>query len=355
MSHLSSAGRKASPDGSSAVGTSEIWEERANTLSDRARQLVGDGARMAFLRLPALSRAAALPRATASRMFDRLERLTGFPVELRRAAAQLGYWPDIRTPRTFNEKVLWRKIFDRNPLIPATLDKVGVRDYVRERLGPERAAQALLPLLDVQTRPTSLAFDQFPFPYVLKTNNGWGTNIFVWDAATLDRPRAIRRLQRWMYRPNGQFRHEWGYSAIRPLVFAEPLMLDDRGEVPSDYKFHVFHGRCRLIQFDEGRFAEPRRSLYTRDWTYVDGRRKKAQAPPTQAPERLDQMLELAEHLAAPFDYVRVDLYDWQDRVVIGELTHYPGKGYAAFEPMELELEMGSYWRLPVNGSGPRK
>jgi hypothetical protein len=58
-------------------------------------------------------------------------------------------------------------------------------------------------------------------------------------------------------------------------------------------------------------------------------------------------MLEVAEALASPFDYVRVDLYLWHGRVIIGELTHYPGRGYTAFEPMEIEHEMGSYWRLP--------
>jgi hypothetical protein len=351
MTQISEAGRNASPHASSEVGYADVVEE-PRTVASRARRTAGQGARMALLRLPALGRAAALPRATAARVYDGLDRITGFQLERRRAASQLGYWPSLDPPRTFNEKVLWRKLFDRNPLIPATLDKVRAREYVRERLGRERAKEVILSILDVRSRPADLAFDSFPAKYVLKTNNGWNANIFVWDSTRLDRTRAARQLQRWMYRPNGLFRHEWGYSAIQPLVFAEPLMLDEAGQVPSDYKFHVFHGRCRLIQFDEGRFDAPRRSLYTRDWTYVDGRRKKAQAPPAQPPDRLDQMLEVAELLAAPFDYVRVDLYDWQDRVIVGELTHYPGKGYAAFEPMELELQMGSYWRLP-GGAAP--
>lgn len=352
MTRISDAGGKAPPHGSPAVGDAEIVEA-SRTVASRARSAARHGARIGLLRFPVLGRAAALPRATAAVIYDRVDRLMGYRLECRRAAAQLGYWPDIRAPRRFNEKVLWRKLFDRNPLIPATLDKVRARDYVSERLGRERAKEVLLPILDVRRRPADLAFDRFPSSYVLKTNNGWNANIFVWDSTTLDRTRAARQLQRWMYRPNGQFRHEWGYSAIRPLVFAEPLMLDEAGRVPSDYKFHVFHGRCRMIQFDEGRFDEPRRSLYTREWTYVDGRRKKPQAPPVQPPDRLDEMLELAETLAAPFDYVRVDLYDWQERVIVGELTHYPGKGYAAFEPLDLELEMGSYWRLTGNGTAP--
>jgi hypothetical protein len=342
-----STDRRHLPRQPSAVGNAKGGEQRMSVTA-RARRAMRHQARRGLLRLPVLSRAAALPRAIASSfVHDRLERLTGFPLELRRAAAQLGYRPDIRSPRTFNEKVLWRKLYDRNPLFPATMDKVRVRDYVRAQLGDDRAAKLLLPIVDVRSRPADLAFDRFPPSYVLKTNNGWNTNIFVQDATTLDRARAAYTLQRRMYRPAGQFRHEWGYSAIRPLVFAEPLMLNDSGGVPEDYKFHVFHGRCRLIQFDEERFGESRRGLYSRDWTYVDGRYRKPQAPPVPPPDRLDEMLEVAEALAAPFDYVRVDLYSWQGRVIIGELTHYPAKGYVAFEPMEIEHEMGSYWRLP--------
>jgi hypothetical protein len=328
------------------VSDVEIVEQHRTSLTGRARHAVAQHARKGLARLPVLSRAAALPRATASAGHDLVERLTGFPLERRRAAARLGYVPDIRTPKTFNEKVLWKKIFDRNPLMPATMDKVRVRDYVSDRLGRERATEVLLPVLDARSRPRDLAFDRFPTSYVLKTNNGSGRNLFVRDGTTLDRVRATRQLQRWMFRPNGQFRHEWGYSAIQPLAFAEPLMLDDAGELPSDYKFHVFHGGCRLIQLDEGRFVNHRRGLYTRDWAYVDGRWKHPQAPPVGPPERLDEMLEVAEALAVPFDYVRVDLYYWKGRVIVGELTHYPQKGYAAFEPMELDREMGSYWRI---------
>jgi hypothetical protein len=332
--------------GPATIPPEENGSEPRN-MARRARQSAGHHARRVFLRLPALGKTGALPRAMLAAGIEKADRLIGFPLERRRAASQLRYVPDILNPQTFNEKVLWRKIFDRNPLIPATLDKVRVRAYVHDRLGSRRATEVLLPMLDVRCNPADLAFDRLPSSYVLKTNNGWNTNSFVYDSAALDRVRVARQLQRWMHRPAGQFRHEWGYSVIRPLVFAEPLMLDETGEVPADYKFHVFHGRCRLIQFDEGRFSHPRRGLYTRDWTYIDGRRKKPQAPPAEPPDRLDQMLELAELLGAPFDYVRVDLYKWQDRVIVGELTHYPGKGYAAFEPMELEREMGSYWRLP--------
>ena len=60
-----------------------------------------------------------------------------------RMRAALGYEPDFRRPRTFNERVAHRILHDRNPLIPLTTDKVTARDYVAayEREQTERPVQ----------------------------------------------------------------------------------------------------------------------------------------------------------------------------------------------------------------------
>jgi hypothetical protein len=47
-----------------------------------------------------------------------------------------------------------------------------------------------------------------------------------------------------------------------------------------------------------------------------------------------------AAKLAAPFTYMRVDLYDVDGRVVSGELTPYPGSGMHRF-PCDLDLLLG--------------
>src|SRR5262249_44431540 len=49
-----------------------------------------------------------------------------------------GRIPNLIRPRTFNEKVLYKSLFDRRPLIGLFADKYQVRDYVRKKLGSER-------------------------------------------------------------------------------------------------------------------------------------------------------------------------------------------------------------------------
>jgi hypothetical protein len=48
-----------------------------------------------------------------------------------------GVFPRIVRPITFNEKVLHRNLFERRAMFAQFVDKVAVRSYVEQRLGPE--------------------------------------------------------------------------------------------------------------------------------------------------------------------------------------------------------------------------
>jgi len=57
-------------------------------------------------------------------------------------------------------------------------------------------------------------------------------------------------------------------------------------------------------------------------------------------------MIELAEILGKPFDYIRVDLYLIDNNIYFGELTNYPMSGKILFKPKSLDFEVGSKWKL---------
>ena len=48
---------------------------------------------------------------------------------------KMGYELDLDNPKTFNEKLQWIKIYDHNPLYTKMVDKIAVKDYVREKIG----------------------------------------------------------------------------------------------------------------------------------------------------------------------------------------------------------------------------
>ena len=62
--------------------------------------------------------------------------------------AHMGYKLDLENPKTFNEKLQWLKLYDRNPAYTQMVDKYAVREYIKNRIGEEY----LIPLLGVVVR-----------------------------------------------------------------------------------------------------------------------------------------------------------------------------------------------------------
>jgi hypothetical protein len=273
---------------------------------------------------------AALPRGVVHRLPLRLKRAV-----LYREAH--GRWPR-RRPRTFTEKVNWRVVHDRRPLIGRLGDKLAMRDHAAEVLPSLHIPSLLWSGTDVG----ALAAAALPERWVLKPNHG---TMRVHIGAGRPDVAELRRITTgWLDEPLYRSRGEWVYSQARRVLLVEEFL--GSGEPPADYKCLVFGGRVALVQVDTGRFADHRRRLYTRDWTPVDVAEDVAPGPPAPPPATLPRMLEVAEALGAAFDFVRVDLYDVDGEVWFGELTPYPGGGLDRFDPV-LDERLGALWQLP--------
>ncbi len=249
-----------------------------------------------------------------------------------------GRWPG-RPPRTFTEKVNWRVVHDRRPLIGQLGDKLAMKAYAAEVL----PALSIPRVLWTGTDVAGLADADLPDRWVLKSNHG---TMRVHIGTGRPDVAALRRLTAdWLGEPLYPTRGEWVYRRARRLLLVEEF-LGTPESVPADHKFLVFDGRVRLVQVDTGRFGDHRRRLYTPDWTPVDVDEAVAAGPVTGPPETLGDMTKVAEALGAAFDFVRVDLYEVDGEVWFGELTPYPGGGLDRFDPA-LDVVLGSYWRLP--------
>ena len=272
-----------------------------------------------------------LPRAVVHRL----------PLRLRRAVLfreAHGRWPADRRPRTFTEKVNWRVVHDRRPLIGRLGDKLAMKAYAADVVPALRIPVVLWSGTDVG----ALADVDLPERWVLKPNHG---TMRVHLGTGRPDVADLRRITTgWLDEPLFRSRGEWVYSQARRLLLVEEFLGD--GAPPADHKFLVFGGRVELVQVDTGRFGDHRRRLYTRDWTPVDVVEAVTPGPVTPPPATLPEMLELAEALGSAFDFVRVDLYDVGGEVWFGELTPYPGGGLDPFDPA-LDDRLGALWRLP--------
>lgn len=275
-----------------------------------------------------------------------LEKILNYPHLRKNFKEKLDYSLDLRNPKSFNQKVIWKKVYDRNPLLPVVADKYKVRNYLSEILGPDRAEHILIQVLYITSNPETIPFEQLPKEYVIKACHGSGYNILIQNNDEINEGKIIAKCKEWLNMSYGLFKFEWAYWQIERKIIIEKLLRDSRGNLPKDYKFNMFNGKCKLIQVDHNRFADHRTTFYDENWNPLPVKKKREKGPIEPKPQELPEMIELAELLSQPFDYIRVDLYLCDGQIYFGELTNYPASGMGRFEPYSYDLELGSYWKL---------
>jgi len=272
--------------------------------------------------------------------------LTNYSIEKARFYKLLGYKLDLKNPKTFNEKIIWKKIHDRNPLLPVTADKYEVRSYVKEALGEEKAKEILIPLLYVTNKPETIPFNELPIPFIIKPNHSSGKYIIIKDKK-YDKEEIIRTCRKWLKTSYGLEKLEWAYQPIKRKIVIEKLLLDEEDKIPQDYKLHMFHGKCKLVKVVFDRMTELSLSYFDPNWHFIPNKdSNEITEPKMEKPKNYEVMLKIAQALSASFDFVRVDLYNLDGKVYLGELTHYPTSGTRNFDPKCLDFELGKHWAI---------
>lgn len=249
-------------------------------------------------------------------------------------------------PVYFSEKIQVKKIRDRHPLLSVTADKLEVKEYVA-KLCPDVGVAKVLWTASCVNEVKNFTSVSLPQTYVIKSNYGSQDVIIVRDGR---KPSADVLLKKYALsssiwkRGVGGVYGEWAYKSIPRKIFVEDF-IGDGEKVPEDYKFFVYHGRVHFVQVDHGRFSDHRRNMLDRDWRdlgfeYSHPRRD----PPPPRPEKLTDMIAVAEVLAKPFDFVRVDLYLVRGKIYFGEFTHYPGGGFEVFPNDDWDYKFGQPW-----------
>ena len=255
------------------------------------------------------------------------------------------YKLSLKNPESFNEKIIWSKLFNRDELITKTQDKYLVRNFVKNKLGKKYANEILIPLLVHSKDPSEIDFDILPENYIIKPNNAAG-RFFIVRNNKINQNKAMKVCKKWLKMPYGICAREWSYKNIEPMILIEGLLLDNNGNIPNDYKFFVFNGECRFVQVNIDRHDTGRKSVFTNDWDYLNLQYNYPSGGKIPKPENYNEMINISEKLGEDFNFVRVDLYNINGNIYFGELTHYPGSGMGKFTPTKYDFEFGSYWKI---------
>lgn len=244
-----------------------------------------------------------------------------------------------------NDKLMWLNKYDVNPLKSLCADKVRVRGYLEER----HLDQYLVPILGCWNNTADIDFDSLPNEFVLKCNHGCGYNIIVKDKSNFSQKSACELLDKWLKEDYSKACNEYHYSHIQPLIFAEEYIpsFDDGGIV--DYKIHCIGNKAEwiLVCSERQKTGHPQLSAYTLDWKPLDCL-KTPYGTPIKKPKYLNEMIEIANKIAKDFHFVRVDFYETEDQLYIGELTFTPEGNTISYYKDDFLYEQGAKLILPV-------
>lgn len=254
---------------------------------------------------------------------------------------------DLENPVTFNEKLQWLKINDRNPEYTKLVDKYEVKKYIADKIGE----QYVIPLLGVWNNAYEIDFSKLPNQFVLKCNHDSKSVIIVKDKSKLNIQETIKKLNKCLKLNAYWYGREWPYKNVKPCIIAEKFMEEKKGQALVDYKVFCFHGKAKLIEIIRGRYTENyTQDIYDIEWNNTGiGQGYKTDENYLEKPVFFDEMIELSEILAKDIIHVRVDWYFVNNQLYFGELTFFDGSGFVPFENKEDDVLLGSWIDLTNN------
>lgn len=255
---------------------------------------------------------------------------------------KMGYPLNLNEPKTFNEKLQWLKINYRKPIMTQMVDKYESKKYSKRIIGEE----FIIKSYGVWNCFDEIDFDSLPDKFVLKTTHDQGGVVVVHNKNFMDKNAVKKKLNKHLNLKHYYLTREWPYKNVKPRIMAEQLLSDNDSTDLYDYKFLCFHGVPKIWYVAHGRNSET--TYY--DFYNMDGTKLNLShdSDPISdinfmKPQNFDLMVKLATKLSEGHPHLRVDFYNIQGRIYLGELTFFVSGGMGPFDPIEWDYQLGNW------------
>jgi len=251
---------------------------------------------------------------------------------------------NLKNPVTFNEKLQWLKLHDRNPKYSYLVDKVEAKKAVASIIGEKY----IVPLLGAWSDASDIEFERLPQKVVMKCNHDQGSVRIIEDLSSINQQELIQYYSRRLKRNPYPGTREYQYKSIKPLVFAEEYL----GANIIDYKFYCFNGFPKFLYCAQGLTDDHSLKIdfYSMDWELMPFYRTDYLRLGTMIPRPIhfEEMVEIAKKLSQGVPFVRVDLFEVNNQVYFSEFTLHPASGLMPFVPEEYDEIVGGWLKLNV-------
>jgi hypothetical protein len=234
---------------------------------------------------------------------------------------------NLNHPESLADKVSYLELFEVQGLKITCTDKYACREYVKQK----GFTDILIPVYTkALTSFEQLNFNKLPQTFVIKATHGCRMNLVVHDKNSLDLETTQKEIQTWLSTTYGLASIEPHYRCLEHRFYVEKYM----GSNLFDYKIHCLNGEpefilvCSNRESKKGAPTKVDLDVFDIKWNKIDCLVPFGNECPgkgeIEKPKHLDMMLSIARKLAEEFKFVRVDLYEIEDKVYFGELTFSP-------------------------------
>lgn len=252
---------------------------------------------------------------------------------------------DLDNPQTLNEKLQYLILFKYGKKEADLSDKIKVKEYVAS-LNIE--GLNIPKTLKVYQNANDINLDELPDQFVIKCNHRSGGVFVCTDKSTFDLDGLRKAINKALKENFAQTTLEYHYKYIKPQIMVEEYICDGTGKMPTDYKFYVFNGKADRIFLCSDRINKVRYDDLDLNWNYLDDTLPSFRAPSIPPkPDNLSELIRISEELSklngiVNLPFVRVDLYNANNKVYFGEYTFSTARGMIDFYNDRAQLELGS-------------
>ena len=248
---------------------------------------------------------------------------------------------NFNNPKTYNEKLNWLKLHDRNPKYTKMVDKYEAKKYAAKIIGN----QYIVPTIGVWENVDDIDFDKLPQSFVLKCTHDSEGLVVIKNKSTVNFSEIKRKLKKHMKYNFFYIGREWPYKNIKPRIIAEEFMEDNKYHELRDFKFFCFNGEPKALFIATGRaLGDTHFDYYDINFNHLNilqhypNSKKKLEKP-----INYDKMIELAKKLSDGLKHVRIDFYEVNGKLYFGEITFYHFSGLQPFNDIKWDIMFGNW------------